>query len=99
MTDVLKIALDRRNKLHDEIKKLDEFIRMAEALMRVEGTAPVAEAPTIEPRVAKTETDDSPMRTAARRLSDADVRRAPEPEAADNMDAPRPSIIRCGLAG
>ena len=34
MTDVLKIALDRRAELHEEISKLDEFIRMAESLIR-----------------------------------------------------------------
>ena len=34
MTDVLKIAIDRRAELHEEIAKLDEFIRMAEQLIR-----------------------------------------------------------------
>ncbi|MEM1297914.1 MAG: hypothetical protein AAGH68_01450 [Pseudomonadota bacterium] len=34
MTDVLKIALDRRAELHDELAKLDDFIRMAESLIR-----------------------------------------------------------------
>jgi len=33
MTDVLKIALDRRAELHEEVAKLDEFIRMAESLI------------------------------------------------------------------
>ena len=37
MTDVLKIAIDRRSKLQEEIAKLDEFIRMADALMRSQG--------------------------------------------------------------
>lgn len=34
MTDVLKIALNRRAELHEEVAKLDEFIRMAESLIR-----------------------------------------------------------------
>lgn len=34
MTDVLKIALDKRAELNEEIEKLDGFIRMAEALIR-----------------------------------------------------------------
>jgi hypothetical protein len=38
MTDVLKIALDRRAELHDEVAKLDEFIRMAESLISAGGS-------------------------------------------------------------
>ena len=34
MTDVLKIALDRRAQLHEEVAKLNEFIRYAETLIR-----------------------------------------------------------------
>lgn len=34
MTDVLKIALDRREQLQAEIQRLDEFIRTAEQLIR-----------------------------------------------------------------
>lgn len=34
MADVLKIALDRREKLQQEMEKLDDFIRMAESLIR-----------------------------------------------------------------
>jgi hypothetical protein len=40
MTDVLRIALDRRDQLHAEIEKLDEFIRMAEQLIRASQQAP-----------------------------------------------------------
>ena len=36
MTDVLKIALDRRAEVHEEIARLDEFIRTAETLMRTD---------------------------------------------------------------
>jgi len=39
MTDILKIAVERRNKLQEEIAKLDEFVVMAESLMRGAGNA------------------------------------------------------------
>jgi hypothetical protein len=59
MTDVLKIALDRRAELHDEVAKLDEFIRMAESLMRASNRVP--EAPASEPEV--TVDPDEPAQT------------------------------------
>ena len=104
MTDVLKIALDRRNKLQDEIKKLDDFIRMADALVRSEegdekqaGKA-VASATASDPAEApESEVEEAPMRAAARKLSDAEVRRTPDAD--EKGDSPRPSIIRRGLAG
>ncbi len=34
MTDVIKIAKERRVKLAVEVAKMDDFIRMAEALMK-----------------------------------------------------------------
>lgn len=34
MTDILKIALDRRAELHEEVARIDEFIRMADSLLR-----------------------------------------------------------------
>lgn len=40
MTDVLRIALDRRDQLQAEIARLDEFIRTAEQLIRTSQTAP-----------------------------------------------------------
>ncbi len=85
MTDVLKIALERRSKLQDEVAKLDDFIRMAETLI----SGPVG-APAPAP-VAEVEVEEAPARPA--------VRRQPEPEAAaEKTDVPRPSIIRRGLA-
>lgn len=33
MTDVLRIALEHRERLQGEVQKLDEFIRMAEELI------------------------------------------------------------------
>ena len=112
MTDVLKIALERRSKLQEEVDKLDDFIRTAETLIRNGGSpvqmpaaAPVAApAPSPAPAEAKeqpaAEGDESPMRAAMRRLSDGDSRRQPEAEAesSESTDVPRPSIIRRGLA-
>ena len=83
MTDVLKIAIERRAQLQDEVAKLDDFIRMAEALMsgtkdfqpeQAQAAAPEAAVPA-EPIV----------RTAMRRAQDGDNAEA---------DSPRPSIIR-----
>jgi hypothetical protein len=34
MTDVIQIAKERRDRLADEIAKLNDFIQMAEALMK-----------------------------------------------------------------
>lgn len=39
-TDVLKIALERRDRLHAEIEQLDEFIRTAEQLIRSSQSTP-----------------------------------------------------------
>ena len=100
MTDVLKIALDRRAELHEEVARLDEFIRMAEALIRTShsrGLDESAVSPTTpEPRNAPVErpapvaTDENSVRTAMRR---ADV-------SGMNVTAEvsRPSLIRRGQA-
>lgn len=37
VADVLKIALDRRDKLQRDLEKIDEFIRTAESLIRDAG--------------------------------------------------------------
>lgn len=50
MSDVMKIALERRNKLQEEIAKLDEFVVMAESLMRGAGNA--ASATPVASRLA-----------------------------------------------
>ena len=34
MADALKIALDKRAKLHEEVAKLNDFIRFGEGLIR-----------------------------------------------------------------
>ena len=36
MSDVLKIALNRRDELTKEVTKLDDFIRMADGLLRTQ---------------------------------------------------------------
>ena len=110
MTDVLKIALERRTKLQEEVDKLDDFIRMAESLIRGGGSTTGMSVPTPSATVTPTPTpapitapaadsEESPMRAAARRLSETEPRRASDAETSEGTDVPRPSIIRRGLAG
>lgn len=40
MADVLRLALERRDHLHAEIQRLDEFIRTAEQLIRAAHPTP-----------------------------------------------------------
>lgn len=42
MTDVLKIAMERREKLRSEVARLDDFIATAEGLLRDSGASPAA---------------------------------------------------------
>lgn len=84
MTDVLKIAIERRAQLQDEVAKLDEFIRMAETLMS--GTQEIPAMPeALEAKVASQTSSEPTVRTAMRRAQD---------DAGDGTDVPRPSIIR-----
>lgn len=87
MTDVLKIALERRAELNEQVAKLDEFIRMAETLIR--GSASMPELPPVRD-LTTSEQGEPVVRTA--------MRRAGEPGAAEGTDVPRPSIIRRGNA-
>lgn len=82
MTDVLKIAIERRAQLQDEVAKLDDFIRMAETLMSAPGDAPMPAMPSGMPQAAP----EPAVRTAPRT--------AQEPAATEAADVPRPSIIR-----
>ncbi|MEM9061239.1 MAG: hypothetical protein AAGD13_12330 [Pseudomonadota bacterium] len=99
MTDVLKIALDRRAELHEEVAKLDEFIRMAESLIRASQTRQAEDQPadaaadtrSVAPeRPAAVPTDESSVRAAMRRAD------ATGPQM--SVDVSRPSLIRRGQA-
>lgn len=87
MTDVLKIAIERRAKLQDEVAKLDDFIRMAETLMSTpqEAASPAPMATPAPSTPAAASLTESMVRTATRRAMEAET-----PE----NDVPRPSIIR-----
>jgi hypothetical protein len=68
MTDVIKIAIKRRDGFQVEVANLDEFVRMADQLMR--GASNATEAPTpptsdrqVEPGAA--ETKDEPRLVGA----------------------------------
>ena len=100
MTDVLKIALDRRADLHEEVAKLDEFIRMAETLIRTSQARRTEEANAVpmEPEVSRTPverpstvaTDENSVRTAIRRAEIGGVQMS--------ADVTRPAVIRRGQA-
>lgn len=83
MTDVLKIAVQRRAALQEEIAKIEDFIRMAEALMREPASSAAAldEAPT-----------DAPVRPARVPEAEPERRRI---SGEDSFSAPtRPQVIR-----
>lgn len=48
MTDVLKIAVDRREELREEVARIDEFIRIAEILLN--DARPLEERPELSAR-------------------------------------------------
>ena len=100
MTDVLKIALDRRAELSREVARLDDFIRMAEALIRTSQTrsdnelsapeaAPAPRQPVVE-RPATVASDENMVRTAMRRADGSELNLSAE--------VSRPSLIRRGHA-
>lgn len=104
MADVLKIALDRRAELQEEVTKLDDFIRMAEMLVRTakERGEKIEAGATTTPSIAAAAETEAPampqrpsqvaensMRTALRR-AEAD---------ADADSVARPSVIRRSLTG
>ena len=87
MTDVLKIALDRRAELHEELTKLDDFIRMAEALIR--GS---------QLRKVDTANEDTPMPQRPARVPEPVIRTQPRRAEAESEAAAasgsRPQVIR-----
>lgn len=100
MTDVLKLALDRRAELHEEVARLDEFIRMAETLIRTSQTrrsddglavaSPVEQRVTPVERPAPVTSDENSVRTAIRRAEVGGLNM--------NTEVSRPSVIRRGQA-
>ncbi|MEM6663001.1 MAG: hypothetical protein AAF666_12575 [Pseudomonadota bacterium] len=89
MTDVLKIALARRAELSDEVAKLDDFIRMAEALIRNNRTDAPA-SPSDATRQGETGSDETQGETSVRTA----MRRFADTPSAEGTDVPRPNIIR-----
>ncbi|MEM0945612.1 MAG: hypothetical protein AAGI70_16880 [Pseudomonadota bacterium] len=65
MTDVIKIALQRRAELSAELSRLDDFIRMAESLVQDAGSP--AMAPPMQSNVTPVRDDaDTPPRSSGR---------------------------------
>ena len=90
MTDVLKLALDRRAELHEELAKLDDFIRMAEVLIRNSQTRAAQVEEDAEPAMPKrpVRVAEPVIRSQARR---AEVENENNAEAASGS---RPQVIR-----
>ena len=95
MTDVLKIALDRRVELHKEAARLDEFIRMAETLIRMSQTrqaeqGAVSPVPAVErpASVASKEEPETRSQVGRTEISGMQV----------SAEVSRPSVIRRGQA-
>ena len=98
MADVLKIAHERRAELRAEIAKLDEFIRMGEALIRYSrANSARAEANAAPKPEVRTTAVKRPASVPSRDTSE----RAAEPRNDDqkkSADVARPTIIRQGNA-
>ena len=94
MTNVVDIALDRRAKLREEIRRLDEFLYMAEALIR---SCKPSEVPSVPDNPTQMPTHRT-ARVAATSTALATQRGFPEPEPLEAMDVHQPIIIRCGAS-
>ncbi len=83
MTDVVKIAHERRRKFRDEVAKLDDFLRIADALMRSasNGAQAPASAPTPAPLKPSPAARNAPARPAEHGQT--------EPKTAEAKDVPR----------
>jgi hypothetical protein len=90
MTDVLMIARERKDELRQEIAELDEFIRVAEKLLRLE--APDADDRR-EPRKERAGTaaaaQDEPDGESEESQDDAEAAEAAEGESEDGEPAVR----------
>lgn len=96
MADVLRIAHERRAELRAEIAKLDEFIRMGEALIRY-SRANSARNETAAAR--KPEVSAAPVKRPATVPSGSNSERSDAQSAEDEKKDPnvsRPTIIRQG---
>lgn len=71
MTDVMKFALERRAALNEEVEKLDDFIRMAESLIRESQHKAVPEMTDEMPR-RPAQVADPVVRTAIRRTDESE---------------------------
>ncbi|MEM1277800.1 MAG: hypothetical protein AAGH74_14850 [Pseudomonadota bacterium] len=81
MSDVMKIALERRAQLTAELARIDEFIRMAETL--VQDGSPLASGPAPE-NTAIPARQAEPVATPIEQL-------APKPEAAPDVPEEKPA--------
>ena len=90
MTDVLMIARERKDELRQEIAELDEFIRVAEKLMRL-GTADADDRrePRKDRAGAVAAAQDEPDGEAEESQDDAEAAEAAEAESDEGEPAVR----------
>src|SRR5690606_20145758 len=79
MTDVMKLAMDRRAELHKEVSRIDDFIRMADTPMRKSDTD---SEPGEETRDEADDTSDAPSRETATAVTRMNLLRRGTPAAA-----------------
>ena len=96
MADVLRIAHERRAELRAEIAKLDEFIRMGEALIRYSrANAARQEAGAVQQQVVKSTPVTRPATVpSGNSAGKTDAQAAEDPK--KGADVSRPTIIRQG---
>lgn len=90
MKDVLTVALERQRELRSEIAELDEFVRMAESLLRNAGSKARqgpehAERTETADRAERTKDAETPVRSES-----AERPQVVETPAAANEPAPEP---------
>ncbi|MEM8792931.1 MAG: hypothetical protein AAGE80_15030 [Pseudomonadota bacterium] len=96
MTDVMKIALERRAQLTEELARIDEFIRMAESL--VQDGSPLASGPAPENTsipARQAEETPKPVETAASEPAEPAGDKEEKPARASH----RPMVFRQKTAG
>ena len=73
MSDIMKIALAKRERLMAELEKLNDFIRMAERLVREEGEQP---RPVNRPQPEPVQAAPDPHRSLSAVLRDVEDQEA-----------------------
>lgn len=97
MADVLRIAHERRAELRAEIAKLDEFIRMGEALIRYSRANAARNEAAMQQQVVKSTPVTRPVTVPPANNSERTDTQSAEDRKKDS-GVSRPTIIRQGNA-